>query len=110
MAPTVGYQRLGQAASFWGLGGSASIRGENVVLTVVNPHASEGREAEIVIRDAAAKTGKASILTASDIHAHNSFDNPRVVEPREETLRQSGRTLVHRFPPASVTRLVLELV
>src|SRR5215813_9159199 len=49
-APRVHYDRDGQAATFWGLNGSASIRGRNLFLTVVNPHVSEPREAEIVLR------------------------------------------------------------
>ena len=50
-------------------------------------------------------------LAAPDIHAHNTFERPRDVEPRQKTVDapKSG-VLVHRFPPASVTRLTVTRV
>jgi len=49
-------------------------------------------------------------LTASDIHAHNSFANPNALEPRDEAVNiGAGGKLVYRFAPASVTRLQLTL-
>lgn len=46
------------------------------------------------------------MLAAKDIHAHNSFEEPRNVEPVEAQVgTPRGRTLVHEFAPASVTRL-----
>jgi hypothetical protein len=42
--------------------------------------------------------------------AHNSFTNPRGLEPRDEQVEVgSGGSLVYRFQPASVTRLQLTL-
>ena len=51
-SPTVDYDRDGKPASFWGLKGSASLHDKAVVLTVVNPHVSEAREADVGIRGA----------------------------------------------------------
>jgi alpha-L-arabinofuranosidase len=50
------------------------------------------------------------VLSSTDIRAHNSFQNPRGLEPRDEqvTVGAGGR-LVYRFAPASVTRLQLTL-
>jgi alpha-N-arabinofuranosidase len=71
---------------------------------------SQTREAEIALRGATIKEVKVTTLTASDIHAHNSFDNPRQVEPKESQLTpRGGSTLVHSFAPASVTRLQITL-
>ena len=45
-----------------------------------------------------------------DVHAHNTFENPRAVEPRDETVRVgTGGALSFRFPAASVTRLLITL-
>ena len=94
----------------WGLQGSASLKGKQLTLTVVNPHATEARETEVAIRGAAVQSGQATILAASDIHAHNSFENPRALEPRNEKLAvTAGGSLTYRFAPASVTRLQLTL-
>jgi alpha-L-arabinofuranosidase len=108
-APEVRYDRLGKPATFWGLKGSASLADKTLIVTVVNPHASEARETEINLRGATIKSAQARTLAASDIHAHNSFAAPRAVEPQDAPLTASGATLVHRFPPASVTRLRVEL-
>jgi alpha-N-arabinofuranosidase len=109
-APDVRYTRAGRPATFWGLNGSASLREKTLTLTVVNPHASEPREAEIITRGAVVRSARARALTASDIHAHNSFENPRAVEPRDEQAAVgAGGRLVFRFAPASVTRLQLDL-
>jgi alpha-N-arabinofuranosidase len=98
------------AGSLWGLQGSASVNGKQLTLTVVNPHATEVRETEIALRGAGAQSVRATTLRASDIHAHNSFENPRGVEPKEEQAQvKSGGALTYRFAPASVTRLQITL-
>jgi alpha-N-arabinofuranosidase len=108
-APTITYTRLGKAASFWGLQGSASLRDKELVLTAVNPHLTEARDAEIVVRGASVRGGRARVLTSGDIHAHNSFEQPRALEPSDADVSVQGGGLVFRFPPASVTRLQLTL-
>lgn len=109
-APEVRYTRAGQPATFWGLNGSASLHDKTLTLTVVNPHASEARETEISTRGATVRAASATVLSAADIHAHNTFAQPHAVEPRDEQVNvgASGR-LVYRFAPASVTRLQLSL-
>jgi alpha-N-arabinofuranosidase len=108
-APEVSYDRDGKPASFWGLKGSASIQNKALVLTVVNPHATEAREAEIGLRGGSAQAGTATTLTHSDIHAHNTFDQRTAVSPQTKSISASGNALRYTFPPASVTRLVLTL-
>ena len=109
-SPPSSYARNGQPATLRGLAGSASLRDRQLVLTVTNPDIRAARETEIAVRGATIKDVKGIVLTAGDIHAHNSFDNPRGVEPKEITITRTGNPLVHRFAPASVTRLDLTLV
>jgi alpha-N-arabinofuranosidase len=82
-----------------------------LTLTVVNPHATEPREAEVTVRGAASvRSARARVLTAGDLHAQNTFENPRGVEPRDEVeVAARGASLRFRFPPASVTRLQLSV-
>jgi alpha-L-arabinofuranosidase len=110
-APRIGYQRVNAAGSFWGLGGSATVKDRVLTLTVVNPHASEARDAEVAIRGAApATTARAVTIAATDIHAHNTFAEPHAVQAREASVSPPRDGLVaYRFPPASVTRLTLDL-
>jgi len=107
-APQVRYDRDGQPAEFWGLGGSASLQGKILHLTVVNPHVSEPRETTIVVRGASPVSGSVTTLTHSDMHARNTFDNRDAVVPRAEALAVDD-PLTHTFPPKSVSALSLQL-
>jgi len=104
-APQVGYNRNGQPATLPGLAGSASLEGKRLVLTVTNLSLDQSREAEIAVRGTAIQSAKAVVLAAADVHAHNSFDAPNAVEPKEQAVSPRGSLLVHRFPPASVTKI-----
>jgi len=108
-APRVNYDRDGKQASFWGLKGSASLDNKELVLTVVNPSVGEPREAEIAIRDASVRSATATVLTHSDMHAHNSFKERETVHPQNEAVEVKGRSLNYTFRPASVTKLTLAL-
>jgi alpha-N-arabinofuranosidase len=108
-SPQVTYNRDGKQASFWGLKGAASARAKRLFLTVVNADISKPRETEIVLRGASATSGTASVLTNSDIHAYNSFQNKNVVRPVAKSLNAKGTSFVFEFPAASVSALQIEL-
>jgi alpha-L-arabinofuranosidase len=108
-APRIAYDRVKEKGSLWGLAGSASIKGKMLTLTVVNPHVSEPREAEIAIRGASPASARAVTISVTAIHAHNTFERPREVQPREDKTSAQNGLLVHRFLPASVTRLTIQL-
>lgn len=109
-APPVGYRAQEKPATLWGLAGSASLKEKQLVLSVVNPHATEPRETEIVIRGASVRSGQARTLASTDLRTHNSFANPRALEPQDSLLKVEGRTFPYQFPPASVTVLTFDLV
>lgn len=109
VSPRASYTRNSKPADIWGLGGSASLVGKQLTLTIVNPDLREPREAEIVTNGATITAANARTLSESDVHAHNTFDRPREVEPRDEQTRVTGGRLIHRFAPASVTRLQITL-
>lgn len=108
-APSVHYQRDNQSATFWGLQGSASLRDKELVLTAVNPNVKDAVDAQIVIRGAQIQSGTATVLTASDIHAHNTFEQRDVVTPEPKSFAANNRMPVFTFPAASVTKLNLQL-
>ena len=108
-SPRPSYTRNGQPATLRGLNGSASLDGKRLVLTVTNADMKVAREAKIVVRGAAVKSVKGTSLTASDVHAHNSFEAPNRIQTKEIPVKLTSGDLVHTFPPASVTRLDLEL-
>jgi alpha-L-arabinofuranosidase len=108
-APQVNYDRDGKPATFWGLKGSSSLQGKQLVLTVVNPDIREGKQTEVGIRGARIKSAAMSTLGRSDIHAHNTFDQPHAVLPQTKELQVSGTVANIMFPAASVTKLTLLL-
>jgi alpha-L-arabinofuranosidase len=109
-APTIDYDRDGKSASFWGLKGSASVHDKDLTLTVVNPHVSDARETQVVVRGAKIKATGATVLTHSDIHAHNTFAENNVVAPKAQSVEIREDMLSFRFPPASVTKLSVHLL
>jgi alpha-L-arabinofuranosidase len=109
-SPSISYDRDGKPATFWGLKGSASVRGKDLAVTVVNPDVAQTREASIDLLGGVMASGSVTTLTHTDIHAHNTFENPDVVHPRTEELKGSGSSLRYSFAPASVTLLQLKLV
>lgn len=104
-APRVSHQRNGKPASFWGLNGAASLKGTRVIVTLVNPSTTDARETEIVLRGAAASSARATILTAREMNAHNSFESPDAVKPTTGEVRVAGGTVTMTIPPASVVKL-----
>jgi alpha-L-arabinofuranosidase len=109
-APSVHYDRDGQTAMLPGLSGSASLHGKELVLTVVNPHMTERREADVMVQGASIRSATAMVLTSSDIHAHNTFTRRDVVVPKAQVVDLKGTPMRFSFPPASVTRLGMTLV
>jgi len=108
-APAVHYDRDGKPATFWGLQGSASLHGKELVLTMVNPHVSEPRETLIAMRGGRVSSASLTTLTSTDIQAHNTFVEPAALEPQTKKLDVSGAELAVVLPAASVNKLALVL-
>jgi len=108
-SPRPGYTRNGKPATLRGLNGSSSLDGKRLVLTVTNADLKTTRETEIAVRGASIKSVKGTALTASDMKEHNSFADPNRIAPRDVPVTMTGNALVYKFPPASVTRLDIEL-
>ena len=108
-APTLRYDRDGKAAFYWGLKGSASVRGKQLTITAVNPNTTDARTTEIFLRGAAATAASMTFLAHSDIHAHNTFTERNVVVPQNKSLNVSGGSLVVEIPAASVVAIQISL-
>lgn len=108
-APPTSYQRDNKQAEFWTLNGSASVQGKKVTLTVANASAGAPQEAEISIGSGRIASITVTTLRNSDIHAHNTFSDPDAIQPTHQSLKASGSTLRHEFPPASVNLLEITL-
>ena len=109
-APSISYQRPKDTGSVFGLTGSASVKDKTLTLTIANPHMTEAQEVEIAVRGAASGPVKAAQISAAEIHDHNTFASPNTIVIKDATAAAvNNGMLVHRFPPASVTRLQFAL-
>jgi alpha-L-arabinofuranosidase len=108
-APEVQYMREGRPARFWGLNGSASRKNQVVTLTIVNSDLSKTIDTEIALRGAAVASASGTVLAASDIHAHNTFDQPNAVMSKALPTAVGGGLLNVSVPAASVTKLDIVL-
>jgi alpha-L-arabinofuranosidase len=109
-APDIAATVSARPARLWGLQGFATLHDKQLILTVVNPHHNQPREAEVNVRGASVSSCQSRVLASTDIHAHNTFANPRGLEPTDGEVKAGGQTFVYRFAPASVTRLRMSLV
>ena len=108
-SPAAKYMRDAKAAQFWGLNGSASRKDKTVTVTVVNADVSTPRETEMILRGGTVRSATASVLSSTDMHAHNSFEQSQVSGPVQAAVRLDGNQLHFTFPPASVTALTINL-
>jgi len=93
----------------FGLDGSASVKENMLTLSVVNPHVDQPVEATIELRGGRGLRSSATVLSHTDIHAHNTFDAPEALKPQTTWFDLSGSEWRHTFPPASVTVLRVPL-
>jgi alpha-N-arabinofuranosidase len=108
--PELQYDRDGKTATFFGLNGSASLHGKDLVLTVVNPDTKQSRETTISVPGVSAASATGRVLASPDIHASNTFANREAVVPRSTEVSVRRGTITHTFPPASVAALAIHLV
>jgi alpha-N-arabinofuranosidase len=109
-APEIRYTRHAGPAALRGLSTSASINGSQLTVTVVNPALDQLRDTEIAIRGGKAKSASADVLSAADPHAHNTFVQPRAVEPKRVSVALDASARIrYQAPPASVSRITIAL-
>lgn len=101
-ADAISYAAGNQRQNLPGLSGSASLKMGVLTLSIVNPHAMLPMEAAIELRDRGVHEVTMSVLTDSDIAAHNTLAAPHRLQPAATTL-QINNEWRHTFPPASVT-------
>ncbi|MCF7802757.1 MAG: alpha-N-arabinofuranosidase [Candidatus Marinimicrobia bacterium] len=109
-----------QGRGFWGrmgagqnsvptLNASASRNADGKVhITVCNLNPNESADLECDLRGMSAKKVSGRVLTASDMNAHNTFDNPDVVKPEKfDNVKLNKGMLTATLPAMSV--VVLEV-
>ncbi len=88
---------------------SASRAGTKILVSVVNQSLNDDIETLIQVRDAKIGAVSGRILTAKDPREHNTFKNPKAVEPKRIKAEPLKGELTHVFPRYSLTVLSLAL-
>jgi alpha-N-arabinofuranosidase len=88
---------------------SASRSGSELVVSLVNPRASEDIEVECKLRGAKAKQGRAQILHDSDLNACNTFDHPDRVTIRPHEVAVEPDRIRIMLPAMSVATVTLDI-
>ncbi|MDB5172519.1 MAG: alpha-L-arabinofuranosidase domain protein [Phycisphaerales bacterium] len=104
-APPIAFAAGDERRQVAGLSGSASMKGDVLTLTVVNPHASFPQEAAVRLTGGASIVeATTSVLTHEDLTAHNTFEDAPVIHPQmgKTELGETGR---HLFAARSVTAI-----
>jgi alpha-N-arabinofuranosidase len=98
-----------QAESIPSLSASASRSEDSTVyLSICNAHPSKNITVAIEVRGISAQIMRGRILTASQINAHNTFDNTEQVKPVELAATKFAEGVAHlKLPSKSVA--VLEI-
>jgi alpha-N-arabinofuranosidase len=105
----VRYLCAGVASSVAGLSGSASLQGKRLTVTVTNTDLLQPREVVISTGQAKIRSATGMVLSAPDVHAHNTLLAPETVVPSQVAVKTMGTTIMHQFPPSSVTTLAIDL-
>lgn len=108
-APANHSMQGGQAAWFWSLNGSASRQGNTVTLTVVNTNLAQPSETQVCLRGASPTGASSMTLATTDVHAHNTFEQADAVVTRALPCRLDNDAIRVTLPPASVTRLTINV-
>lgn len=78
----------------------------HIAITNVDPH--QARTVSVTLRGQRASQVSGRVLTADAMNAHNTFDQPNLVQPSSfDGARLSGETLTVEMPPKSLVALEL---
>jgi len=108
-ASDVHYDRDGKPASFWGLNGSASRKGNSVTVTAVNPDLSKPLATQIALNGANVTKATGTALFNSDMHAHNTFENPNAVKSSPLSVDVAEGMVNVTLPAASVVKIEISV-
>ena len=91
------------------LAASASVNGNHAVVTVANLSAEETRTVQLIPASARiGRSAKIRLLSHTDIHAHNTFEQPENVKPVDFTVDNFDGTI--ELPAGSLAAVEFDLL
>jgi alpha-N-arabinofuranosidase len=92
-----------------GLSVSASVEGNSLVVTLVNPKHDEGVKLNCSIAGKTVASATARSLYHADINACNTFESPDAIVPKPIAAAARGAEITIELPPLSVTTIEAKL-
>jgi alpha-N-arabinofuranosidase len=113
-APDLPFRAGGRDLHIFRLAGSASRTAQNeLFVSLVHTHATEAAQILLRLRGGKAARVRHTTLTHNELNAHNTFDRPGTVVPRQIESKSTGRApqseVGLRLPPASVNVFSIQL-
>jgi alpha-N-arabinofuranosidase len=105
----VSYNVAGEAQTIPVVSGSASLAKDALFVTLTNCQAEAEAEVELELLGSATARGATARVLSGEIHAHNTFDAPDVVQPQAAQVQAEGPSFTLRLPPASVSAFQIQL-
>lgn len=92
------------------ISGSASLNKEGVIhASLVNIHATESKEVEILLRGTGNSKVSATVLKSGKLQDYNSFENPDKIKTQDfKGFKRKGDKITVTLPPFSVVVLKVE--
>jgi alpha-L-arabinofuranosidase len=108
--PDVMFKAGGREQKIFRVAGSASLASPNeATLTLVHTHATLPADVLIRLRGSAANEVRQTVLSHTELNAHNTFEHPDNLVPKTTDLAARGPELKCVLPPASVNRFDIRL-
>jgi alpha-N-arabinofuranosidase len=101
-AEELSYNGFKAPGKMFGLEGSASVSGNKLTLTLVNPSLNDVRNLRVNLSGAIAREARATVLTNEDMRAANDFGAPDKVVPVPLSVELDGDRMLLRVPKQSV--------
>jgi alpha-L-arabinofuranosidase len=109
-APEVAFRASGRDHKLFRVAGSASVAAaKDATLTLVHTHTSEPAEVVIRLRGGTASQVRQTVLTHTELNAHNTFEHPETLVPKTTETDSRGAEFKCVLPPASVNRFDIRL-
>jgi alpha-L-arabinofuranosidase len=110
-ADDVSFKAGGREQKIFRVAGSASLAGPNAAtVTLVHTHTTEPAEVVIRLRGGAANEVRQTVLSHTQLNAHNTFEQPDNLVPKTTEIRASGPDFKCLLPPASINRFDIGLI
>jgi alpha-N-arabinofuranosidase len=92
-----------------GLSVSASRKGQDLVVTLVNPKHDKSVKVNCELAGVKAESARAQVLHHADFNACNTFDRPNEIVPKNQVVGVQGSKIMTELPPLSIVTAIVRV-